>query len=162
MEMDFSVKITNNKAEYEKALDLVAEKVLTMWGMQGESAAKKLAPVDTGLLRNSITWALAGRQPNTTQYKSNSVHATTPVTEKNRTAGKSVNVVSGTYTGQAPADKGGSPRSVYIGSNVEYAPYVELGTANTPAQPYLRPAIEENKEYFRNILESELKKVLPN
>lgn len=143
MEKNFSVKITNNKAEYEKALDLVAERVLTMWGMQAESAAKKLCPVDTGLLRNSITYALAGQTVAEPYYKSNSGET------------------SGHYTDQAPADKG-ALRHVYVGSNVEYAPYQELGTARMRAQPFLRPAIEQNKEYFRDILESELKKVLPN
>lgn len=29
-----------------------------------------------------------------------------------------------------------------IGTNVEYAPYVELGTRYAPAQPFLLPALE--------------------
>lgn len=29
-----------------------------------------------------------------------------------------------------------------VGTNVEYAPHVELGTRKQPAQPYLRPALE--------------------
>lgn len=29
-----------------------------------------------------------------------------------------------------------------IGTNVEYAAYVELGTSRAPAYPYLRPALE--------------------
>ena len=29
-----------------------------------------------------------------------------------------------------------------IGTNVEYAPYVELGTSNAPAQAFLLPALE--------------------
>lgn len=28
-----------------------------------------------------------------------------------------------------------------VGTNVEYAPYVELGTVHTPAQPFLTPAL---------------------
>lgn len=32
---------------------------------------------------------------------------------------------------------------ILIGSNVEYAPFVEFGTVNQSAQPYLRPSIEE-------------------
>lgn len=31
----------------------------------------------------------------------------------------------------------------YVGSDVEYAIYVELGTEHMAAQPYLRPAINE-------------------
>jgi HK97 gp10 family phage protein len=29
----------------------------------------------------------------------------------------------------------------YVGTNVEYAIYVELGTSRTPAEPFLRPAL---------------------
>lgn len=31
-----------------------------------------------------------------------------------------------------------------VGSNVEYAPYVEYGTSRMEAQPYLRPALEDH------------------
>jgi len=31
-----------------------------------------------------------------------------------------------------------------IGTPVEYAPYVEMGTSRQAAQPYLRPALDEN------------------
>ena len=40
----------------------------------------------------------------------------------------------------------------YIGTNVEYAPCVELGTVKQRAQPYLRPAIEGHISEFRNII----------
>lgn len=137
------VEVTSNRKEYEEALDAVAEKVLTMWGMEAESAAKKLCPVDTGLLRNSITWALAGQGVNSPSYKANDGSA------------------SGSYSGQAQADQGG-PRHVYVGSNVEYAPYQELGTSRMRAQPFLGPAIEKNQAHFREILEGELKNALQN
>lgn len=67
-----------------------------------------------------------------------------------------------------------------VGTNVEYAPYVELGTGpyfNTPPswikyvskkgsgsgsgyvrpRPFLRPAIEEHTEEYKRIIENELK-----
>lgn len=70
--------------------------------------------------------------------------------------------------------------SVTVGSNVEYAPYVELGTGpyfevppeweqfeTTPGagvgksyvkpRPFLRPAIENHKDEFKKIAERELK-----
>ena len=71
--------------------------------------------------------------------------------------------------------------AVYIGSNVEYAAYVELGTgkyteggrptpwvyqddngnwhwtAGNPAQPFLAPAVKEHATTYRNIIEDELK-----
>lgn len=43
-----------------------------------------------------------------------------------------------------------------VGTNVEYAPYVEKGTTTTPAQPYLVPAIEENLDQLRSIIKKEL------
>lgn len=72
-------------------------------------------------------------------------------------------------------------QTVYIGSNLEYAPYVELGTGKyypggrpTPwvyqdahgnwhythgnrAQPYLKPAVADHAQQYRSILEDELK-----
>lgn len=47
--------------------------------------------------------------------------------------------------------------TVYIGTNVEYAPYVEMGTVNTPAQPYLKPAIADHIPEYESIIEDELK-----
>ena len=47
--------------------------------------------------------------------------------------------------------------SVYIGTNVEYAPYVEYGTRRTKAQPYLKPAVQDHAEEYKRIAESFLK-----
>lgn len=47
--------------------------------------------------------------------------------------------------------------TAYIGTNVEYAPYVEMGTSRMKAQPYLKPAIEEHLAEYKAILEQELK-----
>ena len=47
-------------------------------------------------------------------------------------------------------------KAVYIGTNVEYAPYVELGTSKQKAQPYLRPAATEHGDQYRQVLKSAL------
>ena len=53
-------------------------------------------------------------------------------------------------------------KAVYVGTNVEYAPFVEYGH-RTPsgktveAKPYLKPAIESHLDEYKHILESELK-----
>jgi HK97 gp10 family phage protein len=39
-----------------------------------------------------------------------------------------------------------------IGTNVEYAPYVEWGTHKMRAQPYLRPALEKNRAKIRALI----------
>lgn len=44
--------------------------------------------------------------------------------------------------------------SVYIGTNVEYAVYVEMGTINSPAQPYLKPAVTGHHAEYKRIAES--------
>lgn len=49
-----------------------------------------------------------------------------------------------------------SEKAVYIGTNVEYAPYVELGTRHQAAQPYLRPAAQDHASEYREILKAEL------
>ena len=46
--------------------------------------------------------------------------------------------------------------SVVIGSNVEYAPYQELGTSRNRAHPYLRPGLTQNQETYKQIVEKYL------
>lgn len=61
---------------------------------------------------------------------------------------------------KAPVDTGNLKRSIGLAMRdggltaeveptAEYAPYVELGTRFMNAQPYLRPAFEEQKEKFK-------------
>jgi HK97 gp10 family phage protein len=52
-------------------------------------------------------------------------------------------------------DMGGE--AVYIGTNVEYAPYVELGTSRSEEKPYLRPAAQDHAREYRVIIEKHLK-----
>lgn len=54
---DFEISITDNSGEILKELQDKIPTVLEAWGLQGERNAKKLCPVDTGRLRNSITHA---------------------------------------------------------------------------------------------------------
>jgi HK97 gp10 family phage protein len=46
--------------------------------------------------------------------------------------------------------------AVYIGSNVEYAPYQEYGTSKMKAHPYLHPAITQNMGTIKDIIKAEL------
>lgn len=45
----------------------------------------------------------------------------------------------------------------YIGTSIEYAPYVEYGTSRQKAQPFLRPAAEGHASEYRAILEAMLR-----
>lgn len=55
-------------------------------------------------------------------------------------------------THQVDTEKG----AVYVGTNVEYAAYVELGTSKSRAYPYLRPAAENHTDEYSQIIRSEL------
>lgn len=46
---------------------------------------------------------------------------------------------------------------VIIGNVQEYAPYVELGTSRTKAQPFLKPAVEGRGKEYQAIIENELR-----
>ena len=45
----------------------------------------------------------------------------------------------------------------YIGTGVEYAPYVEYETSKTKAQPFLKPAATEHTSEYRAIVEEHLR-----
>jgi HK97 gp10 family phage protein len=45
-----------------------------------------------------------------------------------------------------------------VGTNVEYAPFVELGTVKMAAQPYLNPALEMNKGNIQRIFAEAIKR----
>ena len=49
-----------------------------------------------------------------------------------------------------------SGNSAYIGTNVEYAPHVELGTRKQAAQPYLRPAAADHASQYRQVLKTHM------
>lgn len=63
-------------------------------------------------------------------------------------------IVEGTAVNLVPVDsgnlKGSINRRVFsdraeVGTNVEYAEYVEYGVRGRTGQPYMRPAIDENR-----------------
>jgi HK97 gp10 family phage protein len=49
---------------------------------------------------------------------------------------------------------------ISIGTNLEYAPYMEYGTRLTRARPYLRPAFYAYSERFQNELKTNLRKII--
>ena len=139
--------VVNNKVHIEKSTEKAMKRAAIMIGGTVEGHAKELCPTDTGLLRNSITYAIGGEAPPISTYTSNDK-------DKN---GKDIEKKEGHYEGTAPKDDANEV-TVYIGTNVEYAPYQELGAPNInlPARPYLRPAMEN----FRDEIEQIIKKTL--
>ena len=105
-----NVQFTDNSKEIIEAMQQATVRSLEKCGLTAEGYAKKLAPVDTGNLRNSITHTVDEEEP-----------------------------------------------AAYIGTNVEYAPYQELGTIHMKAQPFLKPAVADHANTYRKIIEKELK-----
>lgn len=81
---------------------------------------------------------------------------------------ESGNLVENAAVAKCPVDTGRLRNSlthklvgdnkVEIGSDVEYAGYVELGTSRNPRpKKYLRPALEENEGKIKRIFEDNLK-----
>ena len=76
-----------------------------------ERTAKELCPVDTGMLRNSITHDIRDNY-------------------------------------------------AVVGTSIDYAPYVEYGTSEQPAQPYLNPALILNRQDIINDIVEDIQKQL--
>ena len=52
-------------------------------------------------------------------------------------------------------ERGGEDFEI-VGTNVEYAAYVEMGTSRSKAQPYIRPAVEDHAQEYKDIFKEYL------
>ena len=86
------------------------------------AAAKPRAPVDTGLLRGSVSFSADG--------------GAVEKIESPATAKDGVHV--------------SNKNEAVVGTNVEYAPYQEYGTSKMSAKEFLRPALDENVNEISN------------
>lgn len=50
-------------------------------------------------------------------------------------------------------------KTAYIGTNLEYAPYVEYGSRNMTERPFLRNAAQNYSDEYKSILEDALAKL---
>lgn len=132
--------------DVEKAM----KKAARMIGGTIAGHAQERCPTDTGLLRNSITFAIGGEAPNIQSYTSGN---------KNK-KGELIEPKEGHYDGRADADGKGEV-TVCVGTNVQYAPYQELGAPNRniDAHPFLRPAFEEHRDEIERIVTACLREV---
>lgn len=129
-----NMNFTDNSADIIRELTANKAKALEVIGLLAEGYAKRACAVDTGRLRNSIT------------------HST------------STNAGVGTYSdnhgnsfADATAKTTPNDDAVFIGTNVEYGPYVELGTVRTPAQPFLKPAASDHIEQYKEVVKKAMK-----
>jgi HK97 gp10 family phage protein len=143
--MEYDYEFTTNEKAVMEALESTCEAALHAVGLQAEGYAKLRCPVDTGLLRNSITYAIDGQEAAIQQY-----HGDNPSKYDGRPP------ESGSYSGTVPKERK-NRHVVYIGTNVEYAPYVEYGAELTKAQPFLRPAAAGHTDEYMDIIKEYLK-----
>jgi hypothetical protein len=132
------VEFRDNTNEVLEALAKAKHRGLKAIGMTAERHAKKdpNMPVDTGLARNSITFALSGEEARSKEYKSDD------------------GTEQGEYNGTAEGKKG---ESVYIGSNVQYFPFIELGSRMINARHVLQNAASNHGEEYKRLMEESLK-----
>ena len=125
------------------ALEKGKRNALTAIGASAETHTKKNIKadglVDTGRLRNSITYA-------TGDYLG--IGTYTDKKKKKYSDAKARNT---------PKDD-----EVAIGTNVEYAAYTELGTQHITAHHYLKRAVTEHKDEYKKLTVQAIKKAINN
>lgn len=135
-------KFVDKTKEMLNEKDEAIEKALESIGILLERYAKESCPVDTGLLRNSITYCIDGKHPNIPNYQG--------------TDGK-----SGGYDGEMPKEPKGK-RAVFVGTNVEYASIVEMNEKAHHAvgkAHFIRDSLANHIGEYSKILAAEIKEV---
>lgn len=165
---DITVHIEDHSKEIMEALRNAIERGLMAVGEQAVTHAKDnitaLGAVDTGRLRNSLAYAMDGHDGNTLKYTAQmqkagqaAIHQAVKISERD---------------------------TVYVGTSVFYAPYIEFGTGQyattgggspkpswvyqdefgdwhraypQPPRPYLKPAVADHAQEYRNLLVESLK-----
>ena len=139
-----NIEYRDNTEEVLKAMEAAIRRGNEAIGLAAEGHAKRKitqsGAVDTGRLRNSITYALAGEETHVKSYKANK-------------GGKDRETY--TYDGNAEGEKGSG---VYIGTNVEYAPGIELGTHRSAgAVHFLQDAATNHTDEYKRLMEDSMK-----
>lgn len=129
------IRLEDHSAEVYKELEAACQRALEKCGLVAEGYAKKLCPVDTGNLRNSITHTVADNGERAAYVGTNSEY------------GVYVECGTGIY---------------YPGGR--QTPWVyqdEKGdwhlTHGQRAKPYIKPAVADHSAQYNRIIEQELK-----
>lgn len=141
---DINITVVSHVDEF---MEQVVEKmplILNSVGQIAEGYAKEDCPVDTGLLHNSLTYAIAGEAPVIAGY-------TADRPDENGV------IQTGTYDGAMPADDNPQNYSVYMGSNVKYAPAQEYNDTyrhKVGKAHFIRDALQDHKEEYKDNIEA--------
>lgn len=141
--MDFTKIVKNNLFDFKNDYNNAIRKGLEAIGLEAEGYAKDYitdAPaVDTGRLRNSITYALSGEEAHVKSYSGDNGEQ------------------GGIYVGKsAPSVQ----KAVYLGTNVEYAAGIEFGThRKAGAVMFLHRAATEHTDRYRELMKEAFKEI---
>ena len=143
----FEIKVEKDlREQILKATEEQIALALEACGSEVERNASDYCPVDTGFLRNSITYALDGEAPQKTSYSAENPD-------------KSGKIKTGSYSGVAPKESNGK-RSVIIGSNLPYARRIEFDSWSQKAKDgFLRIAITRHLDEYKNLISNILKQI---
>lgn len=131
-----SIEITDNSKEVSAAIEAAILRGLEKCGLVAEGYAKKLCPVDTGLLRNSITHVVDESEP-------------AVIIGTDSEYGAYVELGTGTY-----AEGGGGRPTPWVYQDAKGNWHYTRGNK---AQPFLKPALADHAQQYRDILVNELK-----
>ena len=131
-----SIEITDNSKEVSAAIEAAILRGLEKAGLVAEGYAKKLCPVDTGLLRNSITHVVDESEP-------------AVIIGTDSEYGAYVELGTGTY-----AEGGGGRPTPWVYQDAKGNWHYTRGNK---AQPFLKPALADHAQQYRDILVNELK-----
>lgn len=131
-----NVEIRNNSKAISAEIKAALLRGLEKCGLVGEGYAKKLCPVDTGNLRNSITHAVDEEEP-AAYIGTNSEY------------GPYVELGTGIYV-----EGGGGRPTPWVYQDAKGNWHYTHGNK---AQPSLKPAVADHAAQYRQILEDELK-----
>lgn len=128
------VEVEDYTPEVIKEKDEAVKRVLNKIGLLAERYASETCPVQTGRLRASITYTYQGQSSFRHEYTDDD--------------GKGFHQDVGAA---------GDEPSVYVGTNVEYAPSVELGDgAKRKPRHFLKKAMENHIGEYKELIEKEL------
>ena len=131
----------DNTDEVLAALEKAKKRGLDAIGLVAEGHAKKkitqAKAVDTGRLRNSITFAVSGESANISSYSGDHGEE------------------GGSYSGTAPNDK---EKAVYIGTGVKYAAGIETGShRKAGGVHFLQDAAANHSDEYKKLMEDSMK-----
>ena len=137
------VDYKNNSQQILSALEKGKRNAVTAIGATAETHTKENITadklVDTGRLRNSITYA-TGDYSGIGTYTDNNKKSYSDAKARN-----------------TPKDD-----EVAIGTNVEYAAYTELGTQHIAAHHYLKRAVTEHKDEYKKLTAQAIQSAINN